>query len=268
MKKFLSVFLCVLLLFTVVILPASAEGDVINNYVNETDLSPVTAWLVDIYDSISDIPNKILDVYDMLVSKLQSIIDYISNGFDDLGDLLRTKFTDLQNSFSNAISSLKTSLSNLIGEVKDRVLDTVNQIKSIYTWLGDTRDRVKTYVEDKLEYLFVPKFSFEDKLNEWKTTLSQKFGFFDRFFSMLIDSIGSYSETSSAPKFEFTYKGTTVGLIDFAPYAYMRPVVHGIILAFAWFSFLRRLIHSVPGLIMSASGASARVTANETSGKE
>lgn len=254
MKKFLSVFLCVLLLFTVVILPASAEGDVINNYVNETDLSPVTTWLSDIFDTLTE--------------RLSKVVNNIADGFNYLYDVLRQQIQNVLNSISSAASTIKTAISNKLEELRTRIVDTVNQIKSIYTWLGDTRDRVKTYIEDKLEYLFVPQFSFEDKLNEWKTTLSQKFGFFERFFSMLLDSIGSYSETSSAPKFEFTYKGTTVGLIDFAPYAYMRPVVHGIILALAWFSFLRRLIHSVPGLIMSASGSSARVTANETSGKE
>lgn len=253
MKKFLSVFLCVLFLFTVAILPASAEGDVINNYVNETDLSPVTTWLSDIFDTLTE--------------RLSKVVNNIADGFNYLYDVLRQQIQNVLNSISSAASTIKTAISNKLEELRTRIVETVNQIKSIYTWLGDTRDRVKTYVEDKLEYLFVPKFSFEDKLNEWQSILLEKFSFFNDIIS-LFNKFLNFSETTDVPKFEFTYKGTTVGIINFAPYAYMRPVVQGIILALAWWSFLRRLIHSLPGFIMSATGSSARVTANESNVKE
>lgn len=242
-----------LFLFTVAILPASAEGDVINNYVNETDLSPVTTWLSDIFDTLTE--------------RLSKVVNNIADGFNYLYDVLRQQIQNVLNSISSAASTIKTAISNKLEELRTRIVETVNQIKSIYTWLGDTRDRVKTYVEDKLEYLFVPKFSFEDKLNEWQSILLEKFSFFNDIIS-LFNKFLNFSETTDVPKFEFTYKGTTVGIINFAPYAYMRPVVQGIILALAWWSFLRRLIHSLPGFIMSATGSSARVTANESNVKE
>lgn len=242
MKKFFSVFFVVLLLCCAAVPAFAAEGDTIinNNYVNETDLTPVTGWFERLFNSFTD--------------WFADLSTKIANGFNYLSDHLRQRFANLENVIDNAIGAFKQSVQNLFAEIKNKITDTINNIKSIYTLIGESFTKFKDFLVEKIKYFFIPQFSFHGKIEEWKSTLAGKFNFFVEVSNML-RNLFNFDETLDAPKFEFTYKGTKVGLIDFRPYAAFRPVVQGIILALAWFSFLRRMIHAVPDFIMSASGS-------------
>lgn len=234
MKRIVSVLLCVLLLFSLAV-PAFAEGDVINNYTNETDLTPVTSWLRDIFDVISD--------------KLQDVKNNLVDGFNTLYDQLRERFSVLQSTIINKFEEFKRHFDGImqqvqlvIGKVGDGVDNVRLRIISIY-------DDFKVKAVEKIEYYFVPTFSMQAQVEEWKDTIMHKFSGIEQI-SVIFSELFKMSETDEPPSFPITYKGVTVGLIDFRPYDEYRSFVHALILGFAWFSFLRRLYYSIPDFIM------------------
>lgn len=65
-------------------------------------------------------------------------------------------------------------------------------------------------------------------------------------FSSLLGNV-NYGE--SIPKFSIQYAGQTLDIIDFSLFVNYRVWLHGIILAIAWFYFIRKLFNKLPALI-------------------
>lgn len=234
MKRFVSVLLCVFLLFSLAV-PAFAEGDVINNYTNETDLTPVTSWLRDLYDSLNE--------------RLTHVGNNIAEGFNALFDTLRTVMDNVKTAITNSIDAFKTAMKNLLEEVKSRIKAVENYVSYVYTRMQNIYDDFKQKAIEKIEYYFVPTFSMQAQVEEWKDMIMHKFSGIEQI-STLFTELFKMTETDEPPSFPITYKGVTVGLIDFRPYDAYRSLVHALILGFAWFSFLRRLYYSIPDFIM------------------
>lgn len=242
MKRFFSVLLCVLLLFSLAV-PAFAEGDIYNNYTNETDLTPVTSWLRDLYDTLTE--------------RLTNVGNNIANGFNYLYDTLRNVVDNAKTAVMNSIDALKTAMKDLGKEVNARVKAVENYVSYVYTRMNNIYEDFKQKAVEKIEYYFIPTFSMQEQIETWKDMLSEKFVFYEQLV-YFFERIFTFSETTEVPKFNITYKGTTVGIVDFSAYAYMRTYVQGLILFFAWFAFLRRLYRSMPDFIMGSgySGSS------------
>jgi len=241
MKKVIS-FLLIIAICFICVIPAFAEGD--NYYVNETDLSPVTTWLSNIF-------SKLTDGFSDMVNK-------ITSGFSDLA----TQFTENVRSITNKVielgNKIDTALTNLKNNLRDWIVNIRNDITSFMTTVNKLFYDLKDFLEEKINYLFVPTFSFNDKVSEWKDELNDKFPFIDSLKEM-VGRITNFKETETAPKFEIEIYGTRVGIIDFSAYALVRKFIQGIILFVSWYTFLRRMYHSIPGFIMSAGDMSARV---------
>lgn len=237
MKRIVSVLLCVLFLFSLSV-PAFAEGDVINNYTNETDLTPVTSWLRDLYDSLNE--------------RLTHVGNNIAEGFNALYDTLRTVMDNVKTAITNSIDAFKTAMKNLLEEVKARIKAVENYVSYVYTRIQNIYDDFKQKAIEKIEYYFVPTFSMQAQVEEWKELLLTKFSCFEQI-SNAFSELFTMKETDEPPSFPITYRGVTVGLIDFRPYDSYRPFVHMLILGFAWYAYLRRVFYWLPGFIMGAS---------------
>lgn len=244
MKRFFSVLLCVLLLFSLAV-PAFAEGDIYNNYTNETDLTPVTSWLRDLYDTLTE--------------RLTNVGNNIANGFNYLYDTLRNVVDNAKTAVMNSIDALKTAMKDLGKEVNARVKAVENYVSYVYTRMNNIYEDFKQKAVEKIEYYFIPTFSIQEQVETWKLTIENKFEFYKQISTML-NRIFTFSETAEAPKFNITYKGVTVGIVDFSAYAQARKLVQAMILFFAWFSFLRRLYHSIPNIIMGGGYAGSSRT--------
>lgn len=234
MKRILSIFLCFVLLFSLSV-PAFAEGDVINNYTNETDLTPVTSWLRDIFDVISE--------------KLQDVKSNLVDGFNTLYDQLRERFSALQSAIINKFEEFKRHLDGIMQQVQLVIGKVVDGVDNVRLRIISIYDDFKIKAVEKIEYYFVPTFSMQKQVEEWKDLVLQKFSALEQI-SVIFSELFQMVETDEPPSFPITYKGVTVGLIDFRPYDEFRPFVHALILGFAWFSFLRRMFYSIPDFIM------------------
>lgn len=267
-KKILCVFLVALLIFIPLSIPVSAEGDVY--YENNTDISPIRNWISELLEPLRDIGDKISGIGQTISDTFSTWIQSLQNHLRNLTEEIKLKFEQLKTSFSNGI----TTIGNNITTLKNTFIDNLSVLKNnIINKISDSISTVSAgfksitnWFEDKLTYLFVPTFSFSDKVSEWKTTINNKIAVLSEI-KLLFDNLFKFSETTSAPKFNFTYKGTTVGLIDFSPYAKYRTFVQAIISFFMWFVFLRKLYRSIPGFIMGATGTetqAARLDAEYT----
>lgn len=241
MKKFITFLLILTICFSCFI-PAFAEGD--NYYVNETDLTPVTTWLSNLFSTISD-------------------------GFKDIVTQFTESTRSITNKITEQINKLETVLNKFKDNVRDWFVNVRNDIQSFMStvsslfygwkdWFVEKIDKAKNFFNDKINYLFVPTFSFDDKLSEWSDELNEKFPFIDSLTEM-VSRITDFKETETEPKFEIEIYGTKVGIIDFSAYSLVRKFVQGIILFVSWYTFLRRMYHSIPGFIMNAGDMSARV---------
>lgn len=253
MKRILSILLCVLFVFSLSV-PAFAEGDVINNYTNETDLTPVTSWLRDIFDVISE--------------KLQDVKSNLVDGFNTLYDQLRERFSALQSAIINKFEEFKRHLDGIMQQVQLVIGKVVDGVDNVRLRIISIYDDFKIKAVEKIEYYFVPTFSMQEQVEEWKELLLTKFACFEQI-SNAFSELFSMKETDEPPSFPITYKGVTVGLIDFRPYDEYRPFVHMLILGFAWYAFLRRVFYWLPGFIMGTgySGSSRNDRAVEGNSK-
>lgn len=234
MKRIVSVLLCVLLLFSLAV-PAFAEGDVINNYTNETDLTPVTSWLRDLYDSLTE--------------RLTHVGNTIANGFNTLFDQMRERISALQSAIINKFEEFKRHFDGIMQQVQLVIGKVVDGVDNFRLRVISIYDDFKVKAIEKIEYYFVPTFSMQEQVEAWKDLIMQKFSGIEQI-SVIFSELFKMSETDEPPSFPITYKGVTVGLIDFRPYDEYRSFVHALILGFAWFSFLRRMYYSIPDFIM------------------
>lgn len=255
MKKLLSLLLVILLIFIPLSVPVSAEGDIY--YENNTDISPIRNWINDLLEPLRDISSKVSDMGSKISDTFITWIQSLQNHLRNLTEEIKLKFDNLRTSISNGITTLGNhivtlkntfidNLSVLKNSIVNKVTDSINNIKELNT-------KLLNWFDSKFTHLFVPTFSFSDKVASWKDTFESKFSVLLQIKDMF-SNMFNFSETTSAPKFEFTYQGTTVGLIDFSAYAPYRSFVQTLISFFMWFVFLKKLYKSLPGMIMAATG--------------
>lgn len=243
MKRVLAFLLVFVFLFSFA-LPSFATGEG-STVIYETDLSPVTSWLHDIFNSLGSLGDHLTAVKDWLFN----IADSIGKGFNILYD-------QLQKAANNVISKLdsfKTAVSNLFEQVKIKIGEVINHIKATLSRMNSIFDEWKNFFISKLEYYFLPTTTFNSLLNDLRTALESKFSGV-LTIKVIFDSLKQFASSDVPPEFSITYKGTKVNIINFAPYDAYRPFVHNLILFFAWFAFLRRLYHSFPSFVMNAGG--------------
>ena len=61
--------------------------------------------------------------------------------------------------------------------------------------------------------------------------------------------LGNVDYGTTTPSFSITYYGQTVNIIDFSLFVNYRIWLHGIILAIAWFMYIRKLFNKLPNII-------------------
>ena len=105
MKKVVSFLLIFAICFSCFI-PAFAEGD--NYYVNETDLTPVTTWLSNLFSSIKD-------------------------GFSDILTSITESTRSITNKIIDNVNKIETNLTKFKNDVRDWIVNIRNDIKSFVT---------------------------------------------------------------------------------------------------------------------------------------
>lgn len=181
--------------------------------------------------------------------------------------------------FSNVLNYLNPLsedfiLKNVISGIGS-ILDYINPfsenfiLKSVINGIGNILSYINPFSENFFGYkiveffknlfieLFVPQ---QDQFTEFSNNIKSKFGFVDQIKELVQNlfsfdnspySVSTQSEDtmSNYPKWEIEYYGTKVSIIDFEAFDRYRGVVHGIIIAVMYISFIFRLYRKLPGLV-------------------
>lgn len=149
---------------------------------------------------------------------------------------------------AEGLEDVTSGIGSAISGVVDGITSLGDRIGGFFTGLldgiGDFFAGLLDGIGDLLEYLFVPKGEFGGDLMD---IVSAKFPIIDQL-EELFDGLLAIGDVER-PKFEITYYDTTVSIVDFEPFEKYLPIVHGIISAVAWFTFLFRLYKRLPALI-------------------
>jgi hypothetical protein len=127
----------------------------------------------------------------------------------------------------------------------------VGLLESLVSSIASLGQSIVNGLIDGLKTLFIPRTDyFSTKISILKDTLFAKMPFINQISVAMSEFIQIITYSSSTkPVFSFTMYGKTMNIIDFSMFESYRLYIHGIILFFAYFYYIRRVIKSLPGLI-------------------
>lgn len=139
-----------------------------------------------------------------------------------------------------------SALGDIIGGFFSALLDgikalfdlLIDAITGLFSWLLEG-------LGDLLKFLFVPS----DNLgNDFKEKLDDKFPFINQF-SKAIDSFLNIDGSAEEPDFSITYQGANAKIVDFSLVEKYIPIIHSIIIAIAWGTFIFKTYKRIPSII-------------------
>lgn len=190
---------------------------------------------------------------------IETIMKWLSDIFSSIGNIATSILSGVGNLFSTLWNWLEDILLS-IGNIVDGILDGISGFFStLWTWLKDIFTLIfnipSTIIEllsDLLKFLFVPDNNPFENLS---SKFNEKFAFVNQAKDLFNSLIGFNNYGNSAPTFNMTWKGVTFAFIDFSMFLQYRLWLHGVILAIAWFIFIRRTVNRLPAIIGAFGGA-------------
>lgn len=135
-------------------------------------------------------------------------------------------------------------------------------LKDVFSFLGEIISYINPFSENFFVYkllellwkllidlfnlLFVPA---ENPFDGLKVKFDEKFGFVNQIKDLFSGLLGFRNYGETAPSFNLSWKGVQFALIDFSMFLNYRLWLHGIILAIAWFVFIRKTFNKLPSIV-------------------
>lgn len=181
---------------------------------------------------------------DSFTQGLSNLSSNIGNWFSGLGEDLGTWFSDLTTDIGEFFSNLGTSIGSWFTSL-------INSLANLLSYLNpfDENFLGKKLVEligNLFEFLFVPE---EDFFTEFQENIKAKFYFTSQISDIFSVLLEDFDYGDEVPTFNISYYGKTLSIIDFSPFLEYRVWLHSIILAIAWFIFIRKTFNKIPKLI-------------------
>lgn len=155
-----------------------------------------------------------------------------------LASNIKDGVTSVISAIGFGISSVVDTIGTVVGAIGDGISTVVSTILEIP---GAIVDLLKGLLED----LFVPS---SNKFGDIKQTLESKFPLIAQV-GYLMSSFLDLGSNAVAPKFEFSYQGSTVSIVDFSSFSAFLPMIQTIIVAVSYFGYFFRLYKKLPSLI-------------------
>lgn len=138
----------------------------------------------------------------------------------------------------NVAKDITSGLSGFFFDIVKSIQTLSDNIKQFFSDLLDG-------ILDGIKSLFVPTKSYGEDL---RITIECKFPFVSQVID-IVNSLLNLGNNAVPPKFEFTYQGATVSIVEFDSFSAFMPIIHSIILAVAWLSYIMRLYKRLPSII-------------------
>jgi hypothetical protein len=136
----------------------------------------------------------------------------------------------------------------IVNESNRECDDCCRAKKGILTRIADAITGIPQAFGNVLASLFVPSPDyFADKFEGFQQGVDDKIPILSQIQELMNTLFLQFGNMPQEPP-EFTIElyGQRVNMIDFSMFAMIRPFVHGIIVFFAWFHFIRRLVRRIP----------------------
>lgn len=136
-------------------------------------------------------------------------------------------------------------------KLKECLDSIINFFKQVISYINPFSENFFVYklielLGSLLKFLFVPT---ENSFNSIQEKINTRFYFLNQIKELFFNLIGYNNYGSELPIFSINYYGQTVNIIDFSLFTNYRIWLHGIILAVAWFYYLRKLYNNLPRII-------------------
>ena len=192
-------------------------------------LTLITDTFFKIVQVLFELGDRIGNIISGLLSGLLSALAYLGDRIVEIVLHLLDKVTEL---FEHLITELKELILGMFDRLCDLILDILDRLI------------------DLLIYLFIPS---EGLFSELYDLLTGKFSFFSQLGGLLNILV---SGEFIPQKFEYTATvlGVEVKFIDLDNFDAYIPIMHKIILSFAWVGFIIRTYKRVPAIIANTGG--------------
>lgn len=131
------------------------------------------------------------------------------------------------------------------------IADGLNGVWQSITKVWDWLVAFPNMLWDGLKSLFIPHDGFfQNEFNELRQIFYDRIPLLGQcldFFQAVI--AGATQPSTNYPVFSFDYKGATYNIFDFSVFAQYRGFVHMVVLLFAYYFFIRRMLHRLPSII-------------------
>lgn len=155
------------------------------------------------------------------------------------GDDVETSKNILDN-----VKQILTNIANLPKNIANAIHNFFSDLLSgILTGLNNLKDGIIQGLKD----LFIPS---DNAFTDIKDIINEKFGFISQIKDMFSSIINAtFTQSDEAPEFNITIYGQDLSIIDWSLFAPYRLIIHGIIIAVSYISFIMRLIKRIPKII-------------------
>lgn len=179
----------------------------------------------------------------------------ITQGLSDFSTNVGTWFTNLGSNLGIWFSNLTTNIGNFFTTLGTNIgnwfTGLINNLKNLLSYLNPFDDnflgkKIVTLFSDLFNFLFVPK---DDIFGDIKIKVQDKFYFATQISDIFGTLLNGFNYGDEVPTFNITYYNKTLSIIDFSPFLNYRVWLHSIILAIAWFIFIRKTFDKIPNLI-------------------
>lgn len=143
----------------------------------------------------------------------------------------------------SVLVSVKDGIVSVLISIKDGVLNVITSVVELPGKIGTT-------IMELLKTLFIPTYN---PIEETKKKLEEKVGFVHDCYDMVSTAIKEGS-ADAPPKFQISYKGYKLDIVDFSMFSDYRSTVHAIIIGLFWFRFLLWLLKQVRVIIQPSGG--------------
>lgn len=182
----------------------------------------------------------------------QSFINTIIGFKDGVIPGINNAVTQCTNIF-NIVTHIATDIiSGITEKAKENATNIISSISSIPTKLDEIKDAIITGMLNGFKALWIPSDGFFDTLyGGILDDIHVKFPIIEQINLIWLNMMSSFTVSGgdSPPEFNITAYGSTVSIIDFSMYDDYRIYIHGIIIAIAYYFFIKKVIVRIPKLI-------------------
>lgn len=168
----------------------------------------------------------------------------------------------LVSGLSNIVSAVSTFMSNVGNWFSNMVSTIIDRFTELGAWFWELPGRIWEFFSEGLKTLFIPDIDF---LGELKAKLEAKFPITTQLAELVKTLLGI--DYSGTPVFAVNIAGQSITIIDFEGIGSYKLMANGIVIALAWYGFIRRTYSKLPTILGNVAGGISNNSGKDSESK-